>query len=70
MLVSIRGAVLGGTRLDWARSPVIGPMLVRKKMFPFVRARNVIYADLGRIVTWQKSWDDNITWRQEDKDQE
>ena len=51
MLVSIMGAVLGGTRLDWARSPVIGPMLVRKKMFPFVRARNVIYADLGRIVT-------------------
>jgi len=30
--------------------------------------RNVIYADLGRIVTWQKSWDGNITWRQEDKD--
>ena len=64
------GAVLGGTRLDWARIPVTGPMRARKKMFPFVGVQNAIYADLGRIVTWQKSRDGNITWRQEEKDQE
>lgn len=54
-LASIVGATLGGTRLDWARIPVTGPMRARKKMFPFERVRNIKYADLGRIVTWKKA---------------
>ena len=45
-------------------------MWARKKMFPFERVRNVKYAVLGRIMTWQKSRDSNITWRQEEKGQE
>ena len=55
MLVSIRGAVLGGTRLDWAWIPVTEPTSARRIMFPFERVRNVKYADLGRIMTWQKA---------------
>jgi hypothetical protein len=39
-------------------------------MFPSMRIQNAKYADLGRIVTWQKSRDSNITWGQEEKEQE
>ena len=50
-LASIVGAMLGGTRLDWARIPVIELTSARRRMFPFERVRNVKYANLGRIVT-------------------
>jgi len=48
MLVSIRGAVLGGTRLDWAWIPVTEPTSARRIMFPFERVRNVKYAGTGQ----------------------
>ena len=50
MLVSIRGAVLGGTRLDWARSPVIGSRCARRILFPTVWVR---YTDK---LIWAELW--------------
>ena len=57
-------------RLDWTSNPMTGPMRARKIMLLSQQERDAIFADLGGIMTGQKSRDSNITWRQEEKDQE
>ena len=65
-----RGRDAGKDAVELGKDSRDRPTSARRILFPTVWVRYAIHVDLGRIMTWQKSRDSNITWRQEEKDQE